>query len=292
MGEYRFQGYEAFAHEKEFDFSKRSSIGVGGKAEIAFFPKSIAELTWLLDCLRDDGIAYQVVGNLTNVLPSDKGTDKAIICTRNLNSLKRTDEGIFACAGVQSGALLTACRRNFLSGAEFLYGIPCTVGGALYMNAGAGGKYASEIVENVLAYREGEVCTLSLLECEYDYKKSVFMSNQDVILGANFRLTPAEADEIAGREHAYADRRAHLPTGKSMGCVFKNTKEKSAGKLIEECGLKGMRLGGVHISRKHANFIINDGAGTAHEIETLIQIIKENVFTRFGVRLEEEIRRI
>ncbi len=292
MGEYRFQDYETFAHEKGFDFSKRSSIGVGGKAEIAFFPKSIAEFTWLLDCLRDDGIAYQVVGNLTNVLPVDKDTDKAIICTRNLNALKRTDEGIFAYAGVQSGALLSACRRNFLSGAEFLYGIPCTVGGALYMNAGAGGKYLSEIVESVLVYREGAMRTLSLIECGYAYKESVFMNNDDAILGANFRLIPAEADEIAVCEHLYAERRAHLPTGKSMGCVFKNPGGKSAGKLIEECGLKGMRLGGVHISRKHANFIINDGEGTSHEIETLIQIIKENVFARFGVRLEEEIRRI
>ena len=286
----RFLDYSDYTQEKPFDFAKNSAIGCGGDAEICFCPKSVAEITSLIHRLKQDGIAYYILGNLTNVLPPDGETNRAIIRTKNLNGIVFTENGAFAYAGVNSGALLSACRRESKSGAEFLYGVPCTLGGALYMNAGAGGAYIDEIVESVLVLREGKALTLAKADCGYAYKRSVFMENGDVILGGALRLKKATAAEIFANERHYANRRKHLPKGKSMGCVFKNPKNAFAGDLIERSGFKGMRIGGAKVSEEHANFIINDDGATAGQIRSLITVIKNGVFAQYGVQLEEEIR--
>lgn len=292
MGDYTFDDYGAFATESPFDFSKHSSIGCGGKAMIAFYPRNVAELSKLVQKLQKDGVEYTVLGNLTNVLPSDKDTNKAIVCMKDLNGIMLTKKGVFAYAGVKSGALLRFCRQNMRSGVEFLQGIPCTLGGALFMNAGVSGQYVADVVESVLVYRNGESRLLSKAECGYAYKKSVFMQNGDVIVGAALSLTKADEKEIVERESYYEKRRAHLPKGRSMGCVFKNPDGAYAGDLIEKSGLKGLRVGGAFVSKEHANFIINDGSCSAQDIETLIAIIKNAVLAQYGITLEEEIRRV
>jgi UDP-N-acetylmuramate dehydrogenase len=292
MGEYAFDDYGAFAQEKPFDFAKHSSIGCGGKAKIAFYPRNVTELSTLLQKLQKDGIKYSVIGNLTNVLPSDTDTEQAVICTKDMNGMLLTETGVFAYAGVMSASLLRFCRQNQRAGVEFLQGIPCTLGGALFMNAGVGGRYISDVVENVLVYRDGENRLLSKSECGYSYKKSIFMQNGDVILGASLFLKIADEQEIIENERVYEKRRAHLPKGRSMGCVFKNPAGVFAGDLIERSGLKGLRIGGAYVSNQHANFIINDGTCSTKDIETLISIIKNAVFSQYGVMLEEEIRRL
>ena len=276
----RFVNYSAYTQEKPFSFAKNSSIGCGGVAKIAFCPKSLAELTSLIDRLKKDEIDYYVLGNLTNVLPPDGDTNRAIIRTKNLNGIAFTE----------SGAFLSACRREKKSGAEFLNGVPCTLGGALYMNAGAGGVYIDEIVESVLVLRDGQKLLLKKTDCDYAYKHSAFMENGDVILGAALRLKNASEEEISANEKHYAERRKHLPKGRSMGCVFKNPKNASAGELIEKSGLKGMRIGGAVVSYEHANFIINDNGATSGQIRSLITIVKNGVLAQYGVHLEEEIR--
>ena len=160
------------------------------------------------------------------------------------------------------------------------------------MNAGAGGTYLSEIVESVRVYRAGEIVTLSNQDCKYAYKTSIFMERDDVILGGTFRLQKSEESVIAAREKRWLRKRAHLPKGKSMGCVFKNPQGVSAGALIEGAGLKGARVGGAKVSELHANFIINDKNATAEEIRALIHKIKTAVYKTYGVSLEEEIRYI
>lgn len=286
----RFQDYGAYTKEEQFSFAKNSSIGCGGVAEICFYPQSVAELTSLISQLKKDGVRYYILGNLTNVLPPDDERDFAIIRTKNLNGIAVSGNGAFVYAGANASALLAVCRREGFGGAEFLNGIPCTLGGALYMNAGAGGKYIAEIVENVLVLRDGKTRLLSVADCGYAYKRSVFMENDDVILGGLLRLTKTTADEIERQELFYADRRKHLPKGKSMGCVFKNPSGVFAGALIEKSGLKGMRIGGAKVSEEHANFIINDRYATAGQIRSLITLVKNGVFAQYGVRLEEEIR--
>ena len=160
------------------------------------------------------------------------------------------------------------------------------------MNAGVSGQYVADVVESVLVYRNGESRLLSKAECGYAYKKSVFMQNGDVIVGAALSLAKADEREIIERESYYEKRRAHLPKGRSMGCVFKNPEGAYAGDLIEKSGLKGLRVGGAFVSKEHANFIINDGSCSAQDIETLIAIIKNAVLAQYGIALEEEIRRV
>lgn len=286
----RFLDYSDYTQEKPFSFAQNSSIGCGGVAETAFCPQTVEELISLTDQLRKDGIPYYVLGNLTNVLPPDGESDRAIIRMKNLCGIRFTDGGVFAYAGTNGGALLGACRRGGKSGAEFLYGVPCTVGGALYMNAGAGGRYMDGIVESVLVLRDGKPQSIPAAACDYAYKHSAFMENGDVILGGTLRLQTAMDGEIFANERYYAERRKHLPKGRSMGCVFKNPEKGFAGELIERSGLKGMRIGGAKVSESHANFIVNDGGATSGQIRSLITVVKNGVYAQYKIRLEEEIR--
>ena len=211
-----------------FDLSTHSSIGCGGSARVAFYPKTQTQM-------------------------------------QTLKNMKK-------------------------SGAEFLAGVPCTLGGALYMNAGAAGVYISEIVESVTVLRGEDIVTLPVTECGYAYKTSVFMQNNDVILGAKLRLADSDTEKVEKEINRFLERRAHLPKGKSMGCVFKNPDGIAAGKLIENAGLKGLRVGGAKVSEEHANFIINDHRATSGQIRMLIGIVKNAVFAQYRIRLKEEIR--
>ncbi len=286
----RFAKYENFTKEIPFDLAKHSSIGVGGYAEVAFYPRDELELVRLITQLKDDKIEFYVVGNMTNILPPDGQIKKAIVCIKKLSGVE-IGEKTYVAAGTSSSQLLRRLKEARKSGAEFLAGVPCTLGGALYMNAGAGGKYMDEIVENVYVLRDGKIQTLAQNDCEYSYKRSVFMKNDDIILGATLRLEDSDEKRIEENEKRYLDRRAHLPKGKSMGCVFKNPKNApSAGELIERTGLKGLRVGGAVVAMKHANFILNDRGATEKDIKTLISIIKNAVSAQYKVELEEEIR--
>ena len=276
--------------ETPFDYAKRSSIGCGGSAPVAFYPESVEELIALVAELQDKEIPFTVLGNLTNVLPPDGESQTAVISTKSLTKIEETERGIFALAGVTSGGLLKACKRLNLGGAEFLEGIPCTLGGALYMNAGVSGKYIAEIAESVTVLRAGKLVVLDKVDCEYAYKTSVFMRSKDVIVGARLNLQKTTEEEFLKKLREYRQRRAHLPKGKSMGCVFKNPEGKIAGKLIEGAGLKGLRVGGAVVSTEHANFIINDRSATSAQIKALIAFIKNAVFAQYKIRLEEEIR--
>ena len=282
-------GLDDYVIEQPFDFAKHSTIACGGIAPIAFYPRSEVELSIILSRLKAHGIAYYVLGNLSNVLPPEDGAEKAVICTGRITEITPTASGVFVGAGVMGGMLMRALRQMGLSGAEFLCGIPCTLGGALYMNAGAGGRYLSEIVDSVRIYREGLVLELPVNACEYAYKSSVFMRNGDIILGGTFRLKRTDSQTVLNEQKAWKAKRAHLPIGKSMGCIFKNPPSGSAGIWIEKSGFKGLRVGGAKVSEEHANFIINDKAASVADIKTLIQMVKNGVFAQYGVLLEEEI---
>ncbi len=281
--------FENIELESPFDLAKNSSIGCGGTAKTAYFPRSVAEMTSLVQALERANVPYYAVGNMTNVLPPDGESERVFVVTKRMKSIA-AENGFFAEAGVTGGAILRECKRRRLSGAEFLEGIPCTLGGALYMNAGVGGAYIGDIVESVTVLRSGQILTLPKAECGYAYKKSVFMQNDDLIVGATLRLTEASETEIEERTAYYAAKRAHLPKGKSMGCVFKNPEGLVAGKLVEGAGLKGFRVGGARVSEKHANFILNDKNATSAQIRSLIGIVKNAVFAQYKIRLEEEIR--
>ena len=280
---------EDIQQEIPFDFARHSSIGVGGHAKIAYYPKNIFQMKALLSYLNESKTTYYVVGNMSNVLPCDEDTDKVIVCTKGLTGMQ-VNNCVFVEAGVMSGAFLNACREARKIGAEFLVGIPCTIGGALYMNAGVKERYMAEIVESVLVFKDGKMELLSQKECCYGYKKSSFMDGKSIILGASLRLQNGDSEVIEKEKRYFLEKRAHLPKGKSMGCVFKNPNGATAGALIENVGLKGCRIGGAFISNAHANFIINDKNATSTDVQALIALIKKTVFEKYKIQLEEEIR--
>ena len=279
--------YKQIYTEKPFDFTKHSTIGCGGLAQTAYYPCNETETLALLTALREEWV---VVGNLSNILPPDEGIKQAVICTKRLTDIFPVSGGIFVSAGVTSGALLRYMQATGFSGAEFLAGIPCTLGGILYMNGGVSGKYIAEIVENVCIIRDGKVLNLPVQECGYSYKNSVFMQTMDFILGATLRLENKGKETVKEEMKRWLNKRAYLPKGRSMGCVFKNPSNLSAGALIDGAGLKGRRIGGAKVSEIHANFIINDKNATAEDIRALIQVIKDAVYKQYGVMLEEEIK--
>ena len=281
--------YQNYTKETPFDYAKRSFIGCGGVAKTAFYPRSIESCVRLALQLEQDGLPYHVLGNLSNVLPCDNESKKVVLSTKHMQEFE-TEKGIFLAAGVTSATLLRICALLGKSGAEFLAGVPCTIGGALFMNAGVNGRYIAEIVERVWIFKDGKREILSLSECEYAYKSSVFMRESCVILGASLRLENSTREQVQACIAKYLKKRAHLPKGKSMGCVFKNPQGEPAGKLIECAGLKGMRVGGARISQTHANFIINEQNATASDVKALIELVKNVVFAQYKIRLQEEIR--
>ena len=278
-----------FSIERPFNFALHSSIGVGGNAPFACYPQTVDDCCRLLDFLQSEEISFLTVGNMTNVLPMDTGTEKIVISTKKLVHAE-IGKTVFVEAGVMSGRLLRACRCAGKSGVEFLNGIPCTLGGALFMNAGVSGRYIAEIVDSVVVWMDGKKQTLTVDECRYAYKRSRFMDDGGVILGAWLSLTDATVKSIEETERYYVEKRRHLPLGKSMGCVFKNPEGYVAGRLIEQAGLKGARIGGAYVSEKHANFILNDGAATSSDVCELIACIKKEIEKQFGIKLQEEIR--
>lgn len=271
----------------KYDFSKGSTIGVGGIGR-AVFPRSFTEFIDVIDGCRLRGIPYRVLGNLSNVLPPERNDEAIYVITKRLKGITMGGSPLVH-AGVTAAELLKECKKHGKSGAEFLTGIPCTVGGAAYMNAGVSGRYFEEIVRSVIVYENGGLKTYSKEECGYAYKTSRFMRG-GVIFAVVLNLENATPEIVAERIREYAKRREKLPTGRSMGCVFKNPYGVSAGALIEKAGLKGFRVGGAVVSTEHANFIINDGGATVAEVKALIQKIKTTVFEKLGVMLREEIQ--
>ncbi len=282
-------GYENYEAKKPFTFSDHTSIGCGGYARVAFYPKTVEGFCSLVTKLKTDGIPFYTVGNMTNVLPPDGESRRVFICTNKLKNVRLKNE-FYVSAGITAAELLRLCKTQLKTGAEFLEGIPCTIGGAVYMNAGVEGGYIGDVIESVTMFKDGKISVIKRKDCNFSYKRSVFMENEGIILGASLRLIKASEKTIENKIDAYRARRAHLPKGRSMGCVFKNPNGVSSGKLIDGAGLKGLRVGGAKISSNHANFIINDQNATSAQIRTLIGIVKNAVFTQYKIRLEEEIQ--
>lgn len=290
----------------DFDMEKVSFIGVGGIAPAAFFPNTLAGFTELLRELRRQSVPFCLFGTVANVLIPDgkrkKDDEKGVlngaaVFTKNLRSIAVDGENIFAFCGVTGAELLSAAAEAGLGGAEFLSGVPCSVGGATYMNAGSNGRHVSDAAESVLAYGDGEMRVYTNAECRFSYKQSAFMGSGEAILGVTFRFKRVGNAGAAALQRDAERKRAGLPKGKSLGCIFKNPppliageRRISAGALIESSGMKGAREGGAVVSKDHANFIINEDGATYEDVRALIERVRRAVFETHGVRLEEEIR--
>ena len=273
--------------ESDFEFSRYTTFGVGGKCLKAFFPKSIEEAKYIFGELKAARSRFVVLGRGSNVLASDRFFDGYVISTLRLKGIEREGDTITSLAGTNVSELLEYCTLHGLGGLEFLAGIPATMGGIVAMNAGAGQKFICERLTKCAVF-DGELHNFENKMCGFTYKHSTMRDINCIILSSTFRIEQSTPECVANRIAQYRCARRNQPLKRSCGCVFKNPEGKSAGKIIDECGLKGTKVGGAEVSRMHANFIVSDGARAA-DIYALIKYVKEKVFERSGIPLEEEV---
>ena len=270
-----------------------TTFKVGGPCTVVY-PGSERELISVVDECVDSGIKFVVLGCGSNVLFRDSGYDGAVILTQSLNPVRVEADTVYAGCGAP---LHTICRAAYdagLSGAEFAYGIPGSLGGAVFMNAGAYGGEMKDIVSSVTAYSVADrrTVTLSCEECGFGYRHSVFEDNGFIVLSASLRLSRGDKTEIRALMDDLINRRkTKQPLNyPSAGSTFKRYPGRYTGQMIEEAGLKGFTVGGAQVSEKHAGFVINKGGATAEDILNLIDRVKAVIKEREGIDIECEIR--
>ena len=272
--------------------SKHTSFKIGGNADFYVTPSTISEFKNIVSFLKSSALPYIVIGNGSNLLVSDKGIEGVVISTEKLLNLSVNNNTIYADAGVKLSVLAAEATKNSLSGLEFAQGIPGSVGGAVYMNAGAYDGEMKNAITSVTILSDDEIISVSADVCDFGYRTSVFQKTGDIILGAEFLLEPGNKDDITAKVYDFASRRKlkqplEFP---SAGSAFKRPEGFFAGKLIEDAGLRGFSVGGAQVSEKHCGFIINKGGATATDVLNLIKHIKTSVYVRFGIKLHEEIK--
>ncbi|KAG0603838.1 hypothetical protein M758_10G124300 [Ceratodon purpureus] len=273
-----------------------SSWGIGGPAKLFVEVTTPSEMATVLRYCTSHDLRWFVVGKGSNCLFDDRGFDGCIILNR-IDFLENLGMGRYRVgSGYAFNMLGVQCSREGYSGLEFAGGIPGTVGGAVYMNAGADGQETGDVVQNVeIVTTSGVSCSLSrdAGELKFEYRTSPFQKMRDsaVIVAATFELQPSPDSRQRQRMYLERRKRTQPVSERSAGCVFRNPGAgcQSAGALIEQAGLKGAAIGGARISEKHANFLINGGGSKSHDMQALIALVKEQVHKKFGLWLEDEV---
>ena len=277
---------------REEPMARHTTFRVGGPVRRMAFPADLEEMTALLELAQQWPSA--VVGNGSNLLAADEGADLLVINTSRLEGIARIGEDtVEALAGDSLARIAVFAQRQALAGFAFAHGIPGTLGGAVYMNAGAYGGEMRQVVRRVDAWFPGRgVVRLMPEQLQFGYRRSVFSGGDGVVLSAQLGLAPGDGQQIlAEMEELAARRRSKQPLEyPSAGSTFKRPEGHFAGTLIEQCGLKGLQVGGARVSEKHAGFIINAGGATCRDILALIDQVRETVERETGVRLEPEVR--
>lgn len=272
--------------------AKHSSFRIGGSARLAVFPASEGELLFALDLLQEE--KPLVVGRGSNLVFPDGDFARPVIFTEGLRQITVDGTRIEAGAGAPLTALCKAACEASLAGLAFAYGIPGSVGGGIYMNAGAYGGELGSLCSSVRYYDrcEKRIKTIDGDACAFAYRHSFFADHKDcVILSATFLLSQGNREEIEAEMRDFLDRRkASQPLEfPSAGSAFRRPVGAYAGRLIEDCGLKGASVGGAQVSEKHAGFIVNRGGATAEDVRALVKQIQKTVLEQTGFDLECEI---
>lgn len=275
--------------------AKHTSFRIGGPAALLALPSSEQELAALLRCAGALGVETRLLGAGTNVLAPDEGVAALVICTRDaLMGLKDLGGGrIEAYAGQTLARSAVFARELGLAGLEFAHGIPGTVGGGVYMNAGAyGGEMKQVCQQTSVLTMAGESQAFSGEAQAFSYRESAFSAMDAVIVKTVFQLTPGRPEDITARmQELMEKRRASQPLElPSAGSTFKRPVGAYAGALIEQAGLKGTRVGGACVSEKHAGFVVNTGGATAREVRALIALVQKRVYETSGFTLTPEVR--
>lgn len=275
---------------------RHTSFRIGGPAKRMAFPDSSEQTVLLLHFAKELGLHPLIIGNGTNLLAPDEGLNRLVVNTVDLSGLwLEADNTVRTQAGVPLARLADFAQKNGLTGLEFAHGIPGSLGGAVCMNAGAYGGEMGQVVGSVTALFPDGVRTLKGERLEFGYRHSVFSDHPEaVVLSADFRLKRGDPAEIRARmEELMARRKASQPLEyPSAGSTFKRPAGFYAGTLIDQCGLKGLTVGGAQVSEKHAGFVINRGGATAADVRELVRQIQECVWRVKGVRLEPEVKMI
>lgn len=275
--------------------SLHTSFRIGGAAEVMALPKSREELAEILKQSTLLGCKCAILGAGTNVLAPDEGVSGLVICLKDcLDGMTQIDDThVRVMAGVTMTRAAVYAAGRELSGLEFAHGIPGTVGGGVYMNAGAYGGELCQVVESVeIMDKCGNIRTLSNEEMGFSYRHSILEETGDIVISAVFSLQPKPADEIkAYMKELMGKRSASQPLNMpSAGSAFKRPAQGYAAALIDEAGLKGFQIGGAAVSTKHAGFVVNMGGATAADVKALLAAVSDKVFENSGIRLEPEVR--
>ncbi|KAF7129185.1 hypothetical protein RHSIM_Rhsim10G0067200 [Rhododendron simsii] len=274
--------------------SELSTWGIGGPCNYFVQVSSQTQLVYVVRYCQEHCIRFMIVGKGSNCLFDDMGFDGCVILNR-IEFLERIDSNTFTVgSGFGFNRLGILCSSKGLTGLEFAGGIPGTVGGAAYMNAGANGQETADVVDSIeMVTTEGELQRLNRMDLKFGYRLSPFQDMKDLaaIVAVTFRLKQSESARRRQIEHLERRRNSQPLGERTAGSVFRNPSNSglSAGELIESAGLKGRRVGGAMVSNIHANFFINSGGSTCQDMLELISLVKETVYRKCGVQLKEEV---
>lgn len=278
--------------DRKYPMNKYTSLRVGGLADFLVTPNNLDEFKKLLDLLTRSGEPWVVLGAGSNTVVYDTGIEGVVVSTRKLKNIEITDEGkVYAETGAVLGTILNRTIKAGLSGFEFAAGIPGTVGGGIFMNAGANGGEIKDALETVWVWLGGEEIAIDRKDLKFEYRKS-YLPPGSVITRAGFGLRQGSPQEIEQRVKEYMDKRNRTQPIKmsNTGSIFKNPPEIPAGKLLDELGFKGLSIGGAKFSEMHANFIVNAGCASASDVLDLIEKAKKEALDKRGITLETEVR--
>ena len=272
--------------------SKHTSFKIGGPAEIFVKINNVEELKLIIKISKQAEVPITVVGNGSNLLVSDDGI-RGIVLKIEFDKIEIEESGkLKVGSGVKLAFLAQKCLKEKLEGVEFASGIPGTIGGAIRMNAGAHGSEMKDIVKKITCMtRAGKIQVISNEEAKFEYRNSIFSQNDYIILEAEIQLRKGNPEEIRSKMDEYATYRKEKQPIEypSAGSTFKRGNDFITAKLIDECGLKGYQIGGAQVSEKHAGFIINKGNATAEDVKQLMKYVEEQVYNKFGKKIEPEI---
>ena len=273
---------------------KHTTMKVGGPCDCMVEPSSIEEIQKVLEYVKENNIKYYIIGNGSNLLVKDEGVHALIIKIANkFSGFEVNGEYIKAYSGCSVPKLSQIAKENSLSGLEFACGIPGSVGGGIRMNAGAYGSEMVNVVEKVGFLDEnGNLKEIDGKDAHFTYRHSMFVDNpQYVVVYAIYKLQKGNKDEISKiMEENMNSRKQKQPIEyPNFGSVFKRPEGYFVGKLVDDCGLKGYKIGGAQVSTKHSGFMINIGDATCKDVLDLIEYVKEKVYEKFNVKLQEEV---
>lgn len=277
-------------YRENFDVKKLTSFKIGGEIARVYFPTDVDEF---LEAIEKEPNAF-IVGNLSNILVSSDGYDGAVILTKKMDRITFDGKKVLAGAGVRGTKLSKLALENNLSGLEFMVAFPGSVGGEVFMNAGAHGQMIADVLSCARIYSpEKGIFTLNNSEMEFSYRTSICQRMPYYVLEAEFELEEKSSSEIQAKMDENLSFRLNKQPSLTLpncGSTFRNPQGDSAGRLLEQAGMKGFVSGGVHVWENHANFIINDNDGTSLDVLNLMYEMYKRVKEKFGIELKPEVR--